>query len=364
MSDLATVHRMIERVCGREALSTAEQVRPGMSGASVYRCHLSNGQTLAAKQWPASTTVTRVGEVHRLMTLARTRGCEFVPRIWSSADGASVNRDADGRCWEVADWLPGEPLLPTAAPVEIALGTVAIARFHLAVQTAGSVSQPAPAAIARLQRLAELDLQIEALRATAGRAGRFGNSQSRLGGEPDDQLAHALAQAVPLLLVEWPRVVEQIRVSLTPFVTTQIATQCVLRDVHRGHVLIQDGKMSGLIDYDAVRIDSPATDLARWISDFLIRVDSEPAMMARVWHASLAGYRGIRPFSAVEERLAVKILSASVWLSLANWLVWVLLENRRFAAGRIAVASRINELTRLAEILRRRSEWLAGLAAE
>jgi hypothetical protein len=41
-----------------------------------------------------------------------------------------------------------------------------------------------------------------------------------------------------------------------------------LRDVHREHVLFEDERVSGLIDFGSVGFDTPAVDLARYLSSF------------------------------------------------------------------------------------------------
>lgn len=71
------------------------------------------------------------------------------------------------------------------------------------------------------------------------------------------------------------------------------------------------------------------------------------------------GYRRVSPFSESETRLASQILFASVWMSLANWLVWLELERRRFPVGPDVLAGRVDELLRTARLLGNRD--LSGI---
>ena len=87
---------------------------------------------------------------------------------------------------------------------------------------------------------------------------------------------------------KWDEVSCQIARSLSQYAERNVHTQYVLRDVHREHILFSKGQPAGLIDFDAVRVDTPSTDLARWVASFL----GENMDNDRVWDAALAGFRG------------------------------------------------------------------------
>ena len=127
-------------------------------------------------------------------------------------------------------------------------------------------------------------------------------------------------------------------------------TQYVLRDVHRDHVLFTDQKPTGLIDFDAIRVDTPSTDLARWVGSFLDgRKETE-----MLWETALAGFYDVYSLNgkskvAIDHRLAKDICFSTTWISLVNWLDWLLCQQRSFPPGPEFVAARVRELIRLAD---------------
>ncbi len=130
--------------------------------------------------------------------------------------------------------------------------------------------------------------------------------------------------------------------------------QYVLRDIHRDHILFTDREPTGLIDFDAVRMDTPATDLARWVGSFHVPPGkSGDREIEKVWEAALAGFRDENSLKSCPQRdlnvgLARDLCFATTWISLANWLVWVLCQQRAFPAGQNAVARRIGDLVHAA----------------
>ena len=258
--------------------------------------------------------------------------------------------------WELAEWMHGAPLGRDASLQQISIGAAAIARFHQAVKTLANQWAPPPAVINRLSRLSELDdLLPQALAAQTGPGVSV-------------PLRETIAEACSLLYGTWPQIRDRINKALKPRLNQILPTQYVLRDVHREHVLFDEdlrehGSVSGLIDFDAVRVDTPLTDLSRWGGSFTVdRSDSDA-----VWEAVMAGYWAICQLEQPVERgrtvaLIRDLHFSSIWISLANWAVWIRLQSRNFPAGDHAVRTRIDELCRLA---RRRCEnrGLGGMCA-
>ena len=72
-----------------------------------------------------------------------------------------------------------------------------------------------------------------------------------------------------------------------------------------------------------------------------------------VWQQALAVYTEHSLFHqdwpiAQIEQLAREICYATKWISLANWVVWLILEQRTFPTQPECIAGRIDELVRLA----------------
>jgi Ser/Thr protein kinase RdoA (MazF antagonist) len=317
-------------------IASARPATPGLSGARVYQCQLPSGQLLALKVWPPGTPRDRVEEVHRVLLHSRAGGCLLVPQLcqWPR-DGrdreGTILTDASDEHWDLMHWMPGSPAI--AELDQIRSGAAAIAQFHASIRALDFRVQRPPAAISRLQRLQELQPWVPAtLRLAASR-------------KPAAELGEAVQLACQLIQWKWNEVALRITRSLTPYADRQLATQYVLRDVHREHLLFSDQRVTGLIDFDAVRVDTPMTDLARWAGSFL--AGNHPA--ARVWEAALAGFRQEETLirSAATEcdpHLARELCLATLWISVMNWLVWILVEQRSFPLGPQTIATRLREL--------------------
>ena len=314
---------------------------PGLSGAQVYRCCDRHGEAWALRRWPRGTTRARVDEVHRVITHIRNQGCAVVPAVAScvdSANGATIVHRPDG-LWDLWQWMPGEAASENATLEEIRQGAAAIAQFHAASRTLGTTHQPAPAIQSRLDRLAKIEPHLRQLFSGPVDEWISGCAHGSEG------LQSACVRAWQILKARWPRVRERIGGGLARLVGDAVPTQYVIRDVHREHVLFESGRVSGLIDFDALRVDTPMSDLARWVGSFTT---------PQRWDAALAGYCEDSPFSgqprsSAQVALARELCFATQWMSLANWLVWLGVERRLFASGPSRVARRMMELIRLIE---------------
>lgn len=330
---------IIRRVLHPLEIVSAQAMVPGMSGASVYQCQLATGQRLALKRWPDGTSRSRIEEVHRVMAQARQCGCQLVPSLTviPGSSGSGTLFTVDQAHYELSQWMPGIPADADASLDAIRRGAAVIADFHRSIGSLGVIHQPPPAVQARLSRLKQLETKLpEAL----GSIERW---------PVPAEIASAINDAARLLRWNWDQARQRMTRSLGVYTDRPMSTQYVLRDVHRDHVLFDhDGVPTGLIDFDAVRVDTPATDLARWVGSFLDgRSDAES-----VWRSALAGFGQQNLFNdwgQSELNDFAKALSFSTtWISLANWMVWVVCEERTFRSGGQIISRRISELVRLA----------------
>ena len=322
-----------------------------MSGAAVFRCDSRSGHRFALKRWPSAAKRTRIDEVHRVIAWSRHAGCGLVPQLFSIHGNATVT--AAGGYWELCQWMPGEPVSQRFSIQDAESGAAAIARFHAAARPLGCQSQPPPAVIARLKRTEELQSILPAALATDP----FGRLPSRL--------ANAVAHAQRVLRNHWTAIAAEMTRKLSRAAESSVTTQYVLRDVHRSHILFQGEKASGLIDFDAIRVDTPATDLARWTGSLLALATANKQPQATdpktpeidaesLWNAVLAGF--LRESSLKNQQEAEELIEsarilhhATTWASLGNWVVWLVIDDRSFPAGEDVVVQRILEWTGLAE---------------
>jgi homoserine kinase type II len=121
--------------------------------------------------------------------------------------------------------------------------------------------------------------------------------------------------------------------------------QPCLRDVWHDHVLFDEDKVSGLIDFGAMRVDTPAGDIARLLGS-LVRDDADG------WQAGLAAYETVRPLATTERMLLAAFDVANVTLAGIHWIGWLYIEGRQF-----------EELDRVASRLLEIRQRVAALAA-
>lgn len=360
-------------------VASVEPVRPGFSDAHVFRCRTNSGQLLALRGWPPQTRLERLREIQWVIQTARANGCQLVPRLCplsvgpsgdahgrSPSGNPSGDRHSDqlrairhrGRYWELAQWMPGVPLPMSAPAGPICQGVMAIRWFHQAVANLGVRTAPAPAVEARWERCR----QLQPLLSRLANLPKFSSSCH--------ELDESVQQARRLIQCQWCRASTRIIDSLSRYRQRPMRLQYVLRDVHAEHLLFPDATSlegcppTGLIDFDAVRIDSPIADLARWIGGFAA------SRSEQTWQRAMADYFQRSPshwedptdagFASVTSDaesaqmaeslpLAYDLAHATRWISLANWLVWTLIDRRPFSASPQRVARRIADWIRLCE---------------
>ncbi len=332
-------HEIRLRLSKHIDVGSLQPLQPGMSGANVFRCR--GDSPLVLRRWPPGTTTARVREVHRCW-IELSRRCGLVPKLKTIGAGAeSFAVDAGGGIWELMTWVPGRPLEPDAPLEAIATAAAAIGQVHEALTALGTGSRPAPAISDRVRRLAELSIALPPCFAA--------DVRSRV----PAVLIEPLLQAVFVLQSGWPAVRVRLAGQLSPWSEKPVAVQYVLRDVHREHVLFDRGSVGGIIDFDALRIDTPAVDLARWASGFdAFRLDPDGtldvvlAAYAKNRSFPLAGGDADRlsPWGSEFRTLLSAVAEVSLWISLANWVVWLVNESRQFPDFQL-VSDRIRRLT-------------------
>jgi Ser/Thr protein kinase RdoA (MazF antagonist) len=115
-----------------------------------------------------------------------------------------------------------------------------------------------------------------------------------------------------------------------------VRLQPCLCDVWHDHVLFTGDEVTGLVDYGAAKIDHVAVDLARLLGS-LVEDNTEERS------AGLRAYEEVCPLMPDEEALIAVLDETGTVLGIANWLMWLYAERRRFE-NRTAVADRLGKL--------------------
>jgi homoserine kinase type II len=233
----------------------------------------------------------------------------------------STGVEHTGRLWELTEWLPGFADFherPSAARLETAC--TALARLHGVWRDSSSAAAVCPAVKRRLEFLDEWSRLL------------------RSGWNP---LAAADRTDLLFPLVEqtWrrlPAALERVPACFRRWDNVVLPLQPCLCDLWHDHLLFEDDRLTGILDYGSVKIDHVAVDLARMLGS-LVKENAEG------WQTGLRAYRQFAPLGAEEEELAHALDETGTILGVANWFRWLYHEKRTFP-DRTAVARRLAQL--------------------
>lgn len=310
----------------------------GFSGAQLWRISVAEptntpptqSTIYVLRRWPAGhPSPERLALVHEVLRAVHARGFDIVPLPQRTFDGKTWIH-FDGHLWELTPWLPGQSDSnhPTQ-PRRLRAAFEALARFHelsgevRLAQNAGTRNTAFIPAVWERCELAQKWRQVE--------RGALGEAVAHSPPLPSalSSLAREILQlAVPLLplLEEKLGAWRTYKAPLTP----------AIRDLHREHVLFTGEHVTGLIDFGALRIDSPLTDVARLLGSL---AGDDPA--AR--RCALEAYAAHRPLSLSQRQLIDLLDASNVVLGGLNWIKWLYLERRQFPSWP-AVVRRLEEI--------------------
>ncbi len=302
----------------------------GFSGSALWKVVASDSNFLPSqlclKRWPADhPPPARLPWIHQVLLRARQRGLKFVAEPQPTRAGSTVC-EWGGSTWELMTWQPGEvdhSLNPS--PERIAAAFRALAKFHAATaeperSPTPNTFQPAPAFADRLSRWRELtEGKIEQIRRAVAR-----NRVPKLDYLAERWLAqHAI---LPHILTDQLLAAARLSFSLQP----------AIRDLWRDHVLFAGNEVTGFIDFGAMRVDTPLTDIARLLGSLA----KDDALLRRV---ALDVYAEIVPLTPREHELIGLLDHSGTLIAGWNWLDWLYVEERPFPSL-TAVRGRLVEL--------------------
>jgi homoserine kinase type II len=239
------------------------------------------------------------------------QGLKLVPQPQRTPTG-NTTCELAGSTWELMTWLPGAADFvenPSAARLQAAFR--ALARVHQALSACDlrhlPANQATPALDDRLDRWQALQTGGLAQIAAAVHAQRI---------PALDDLAHHWLSLNPRLPNTW-------LAQLVAAKEQSWLQQPVLRDVWSDHVLFVGDVVSGFIDFGAMRVDTPLTDIARLLGSL---AGCNPQQR----HLALEAYAEARPLLAAEQALIHLLDQTGNLLAGWNWLQWLYLERREF----------------------------------
>ncbi len=215
----------------------------GFSGSTLWRGEDNNTPLYALKAWPESMTEDRLARIHRWMK--HIEHLPIVPRVIRAITGASFVIN-NGRLWDITQWMPGAANFHTSpSSARLQNACAALAEVHRAWRSSARMSPECPALLRRLRVLDEWNSRsAQAARSTG-----------------DFLLADRANKSAVRLVAPAQR-------ALRTQLSKPFAVQPCLCDIWHDHVLFTDDRVTGIIDYGAMKEDHIAVDLARMLGDF------------------------------------------------------------------------------------------------
>ncbi|HJT35017.1 MAG TPA: phosphotransferase [Pirellulales bacterium] len=302
----------------------------GFSGAWIWRLQAPRG-TLCLRRWPREQSRQQLEFIQAVLWHVVQEGFALAPLPLETRTHAGYVSEA-GHLWEITPWLPGKADYRNAPSiVKLRAAMHALAQFHLA-----SASFPLPERLPALPP--GIPERAERLRRWSPERFTRLSAAIETGGWPE------LTERAERLLTLFHRAAGAVGETLRAAATLTAPLQPCIRDIWHDHVLFAGERVSGLIDFGAMRIETVAADVAR-LAGSLCGDDGQ------AWLTALTAYEQVRRLSSEETLLVTAYDRANVLLSGMNWLDWIYLESREFD-DRAAVCQRIDEnlerITRLA----------------
>ena len=287
-------------------------VQGGFSGAVIWRLSL-HGKYFCLRRWPrAHPTIDGLLAIHGLLQHVAAAGYRVAPEPMPTLTGDTffVNED---HLWELTPWMPGvADFGGNPSPVRLTAAMQALADFHQAAGTfafRGAAAHIGPSAGLR-DRLTLL---------SALQQGGLPNFRKATRSAEDSDLRELAFELLENIGSSLDRVV----ILLKQVVDAPLALQWVLRDVRHNHLLFTGDRVTGLLDFGAVAVDSVACDVARLLGS-MINDNTE------IWEAGIQAYEGMHKLSLDEHRAIAAFDEGGTLCSAANWIRWLFVEGRSF----------------------------------
>ena len=297
----------------------------GFSGANVWKITSAEGDGYCLKGYPSGNlTADHLQWIHRVLAHTAINGCNFVAlpiKASQSQNGQQRFVSHRGCLWELSPWAAGVqssdgqirigPNETRWSDAKLQNAFTSIARFHQAAAQVNFDFRPSPNISTRLERLA-------AYRQTLDKAGQstMPTATTKSVQRELDQLRLATASVSQANI-------DALLNKLRPFANQTLPIQPVVRDLRAEHLFFDGDQLSGLIDFDAMQMDSIAYDLSR--------LSSTMGLDDRQIQTALESYSSVRPIQPIEEALIPLLSAASRLLVPLQWIQWLLVEQREFS---------------------------------
>ena len=270
--------------------------------------------------------------MHRVLRHAEAKGFDVAPIPLVNSD-RNTYVSHEGHLWEVTRWMPGDSDTSTPpSEMRVVAAMECLARFHRAVEDfAWKTRSPHGAVCPDIKPSPGIHKRIALCNTwLTGRAAQLEEVVKY------DARRDPMVAAVKRLLQLLPDALPIVTTNLTRSPTAPVPLQPCIRDVWPDHILFRDDRVTGLIDFGSMGIDTVSCDIARLLGGMT-------AVNSVLWNKGLQAYATIRPLEERESEFVRVFHTSGLLLGALNWAAWVVLERRTFEEPR-AVVERMHSL--------------------
>ncbi|MEM7313053.1 MAG: phosphotransferase [Planctomycetota bacterium] len=307
-------------------IAQPEEVRlqtPGFSGAVVWQVTPKHARDHSGpyclRKWPPGFRLDRILWIHNRLEQFQSSGASRLAVPLRSLTGETFVT-VGGHHYELARWLPGVADFaerPTEKRLESAMQ--ALAEIH-EISSKFDVRPDLPVP-SKKATSAGLNRRLQGLERTlAGRLDRIVDAVGGNASRETVEVVHASNNIVAGVRRLGPNALSDLRDAAN--MTTE-QTVC-LRDVWHDHILFTGDAVTGIVDYDAMEIESPAGDVARLLGSLV-------GNRRAGWEAGLAAYTAVRTVSDEFRDLTAAFDMGNRLLSGLQWLEWRFVDRHSFA---------------------------------
>lgn len=284
----------------------------GFSGALIWKIVDPSGQRLCLRRWPVSHQAQRTEFVHHVFRQAIRQGFDqqLLPLPLQTMDGADYVKIGSS-LFELTRWLPGDASYwsaPSAEKLDSAATT--LAKFHQSCRSA-PVSYRRSGLGGILKRLELID---DFNRVTVGRV------RGELAGNQIDDSICELAEPI---IWHFEKLNQKIESQLSGLREIDFQQQVCIKDIWHDHVLFSGDRVSGIVDFGAIGVDSIATDISRLFGSLFQNSQKD-------WQTAIEAYQSVRELLTEELELIEVYDRSTTMLAGMNWLKWIFVEKRKF----------------------------------
>ena len=294
----------------------------GFSGANLWKIEVGS-DLYCLKQWTQGMPKAKTRDlITTVLPQISSRGLDLACPIESVEGGLLIR--IDGRIWDLSRWINGSPVVDTAVSEnQLQSAMEWLASYHNLAGEVCSSQGFSPSLEYRMELTGKL----------------HENTLVKLANYPYEGIDPELVQ---LFLGFASKQLGNFSVALKMAASQLYPLLPVVADLWSDHVFFVQDRVSGVIDFGAMKMDTPCLDLARLLGCYQTHLDSAISK-------GLEYYQALRPVSAAQRQLIELYDHAYVILAGVQWLIWLGPEKRVFSD-----MSRVNN--RLKRIARRISE--------